>query len=78
MNATTLPRWFVLFDGHSEDGLGPGRYAGRTDDPDVARAHHEKIRKSAYSTGYVRVMEDEREWCIYPYELWGLTKCRHV
>lgn len=73
-----FPRWFLLFDGSSADGMGPGQYAGRTDDPDVARAHHEKIRANPYSTGYVEVVEDDRIFYVHGCDRWVLTDCRRV
>lgn len=53
-----LPTWYLLYGGESEDGMGPGRYIGRTTDCDVAKSHSQSIKKNPYSTGYVLVVTD--------------------
>lgn len=52
-------RWFLLYGGSSPDGLGVGRYVGRTIDPRVASAHFRKCKADPYSTGYVKIVQDE-------------------
>lgn len=66
--------WFLLYGGSSADGRGPGRYEGRTDDPEVARAHHEKIRANPYTTGYVQIIDDTDAWCLFPFYDWSVKK----
>lgn len=57
--------WFLLYGGTSADGAGPGKYVGRTTDPEVARAHHHEVKNDPYSTGYVEIVTDStcrRAW----------------
>lgn len=52
--------WFLLYGGCSEDGMGPGRYAGRTECRTEARNYLEEVVEgNPYSTGYVLVVSDE-------------------
>ena len=51
--------WFLLFAGESEDGLGSGKYVGRTTDAKVAEAHFRKIQDNPYSTGRVNIVTED-------------------
>jgi hypothetical protein len=52
--------WYLLYGGHSVDGMGPGKYVGRTTHEEVALSHHKAMISDPYSTGYVmRVTETE-------------------
>ena len=51
--------WYLLYGGNSLDGLGPGKYVGRTSNVLVAAKHYIKISKNPYATGYVQVITDE-------------------
>lgn len=50
--------WFLLFDGSSPDGRGPGQYIGRTTDVKAATWHFRKVDGDPYSTGYVLIVSD--------------------
>lgn len=53
--------WYILYGGQSVDGLGPGRFCGRTTDINRALEHYRSVRKNPYSTGGVRIVTDTRE-----------------
>jgi hypothetical protein len=50
--------WYLLFDGTSVDGMGEGKYTGRTTDKAVARKHFSKCKNNPYSVGKVIVVTD--------------------
>lgn len=58
--------WFLLYSGHSPDGLGPCTYCGRTTDPAVAVQHYRKIRADAYNTGKVVAFTDTYSTMLAP------------
>jgi hypothetical protein len=52
--------WYLLFDGTSVDGTGPGKYIGRTTDYEEARKHYKKCEHNPYSVGKVVIVTDTR------------------
>ncbi len=52
--------WFLLYDGTSVDGTGPGEYVGRTTDVNVAKKHWKKTTESPYCTGKVVIVTDTK------------------
>lgn len=57
--------WFLLYDGASMDGYGPGTYIGRTTDPEQALKHFRKIEKNYRSTGGVVIITDDKEYTAW-------------
>lgn len=53
-------KWYLLYDGNSEDGRGPHYYIGRTLDSKVALKHFKIIKKNPYSTGRVEIVTDDK------------------
>ena len=56
--AMSIPDWYLLYDGTSADGMGPGNYAGRTTSKDEALSHFRSVSASPYSVGYVVKITD--------------------
>ena len=56
-----MGKWFLLYDGSSADGRGPGRYYGRTTSAKKAKQHFEEVYNDPYSTGYVMIISDKKE-----------------
>ena len=56
----TEPTLFLLYSGTSEDGRGSANYAGRTTDKAKAKKHYEKCIKNPYSTGYVVILQGDK------------------
>jgi hypothetical protein len=52
---SSSPTWYVLMDGHTEDGSGRPHFVGRTIDKEVAVKHLIHCRTSAYNVGNVIV-----------------------
>jgi hypothetical protein len=65
-----METWYLLYDGHSEDGSGQGHYAQRTTDKTVARKHYEKCKKNPYSTGKVVIVTDTQLVGANPWTNW--------
>jgi hypothetical protein len=61
-NAKTKdPTWFLLYEGTSEDGRGPGKYIGRTTDKTVAFNHCKTQEENPYATGGVVAITDTKQ-----------------
>lgn len=59
---TITQNWFLLFDGSSEDGRGPGSYKSRTTSADTALTFYRKnIKGNSYSTGKVIMVTDTHQ-----------------
>jgi hypothetical protein len=57
-NITMKEKWYLLFDGESPDGRGPGTYLKRTTSEKEAVKHKDKCKKNPYSVGYVMEITD--------------------
>lgn len=53
-----MKTWYLLFGGTSEDGMGPGRYEGRTTSKEKAKRYYDECLSDPYSTGYVQAVTD--------------------
>lgn len=50
--------WYLLFGGTSVDGMGQGKYIGRTTDKEVAHRHYQACVDNPYSIGKVIIVTD--------------------
>jgi hypothetical protein len=54
------PTWFLLYDKPAtvDAWADPPTYVGRTESPQKARAHLERIQANPYMSGYVTIITD--------------------
>jgi len=57
--------WYLLYDGTSADGLGQGKYCGRTLDMFTAIEHFEKVKNDPFNTGKVVKITDSEMKTIW-------------
>lgn len=61
---------YLLYDGYSEDGMGSGKYCGRTTSKAIAKKHWDEIQHSPHSTGKVVAITDTEEKRIWKENDW--------
>lgn len=65
-----METWYLLYGGESADGMGSGRYVGRTTDPKEAKKHYLECVKNPYSTGSVMIVTDTKIERAYSGTAW--------